>query len=461
MRNSRAALCTARFLGLALAASALWSAPALAAPSARTQAPPALPVSTPAAAGLSMERLDHMRDFFRGEVDKNSAAGYVLLVARGGKLVYSAAIGMRDRTRQIPMTLDTRFRIASMSKPITSVAVLMLYEEGRLHLDDPVSRFLPEFADERVFTGVDAQGALITEPAKAPITIRHLLTHTSGLGYLFDSSTPLGKAYNALPITPDRTLADTVRALAGVPLYFQPGTGWRYSYADDVLGRLVEVVAGMPFERFLKTRLFEPLGMTHTGFYLPESDLPLLATLYKHGSTGELEPSDAPMLGSPTDPNRWPSGGGGLISTAADYLRFAQMLENGGSLEGKRILSPVTVALMGSNHVPDDAMFKFWGADSRGLGYGLGVGVIIDAVSSPYAGFIGDYSWGGLWDTHWVASPRTGIVAVLLTQVDPRGNRSPQRTDPDFRDLLFASVERIDAEPAQAGSSPAPRAAAR
>jgi len=189
--------------------------------------------------------------------------------------------------------------------------------------------------------------------------------------------------------------------------------------------------------------------------------LPLLATLYKHGSAGELEPSDAPLLGSPADPNRWPSGGGGLISTAGDYLRFAQMLENGGSLEGKRILSPVTVALMGSNHVPDDAMFKFWGADSRGLGYGLGVGVIIDAVSSPYAGFIGDYSWGGLWDTHWVASPRTGIVAVLLTQVDPRGNRSPQRTDPDFRDLLFASVERIDAEPAQAGSSPAPRAAAR
>jgi CubicO group peptidase (beta-lactamase class C family) len=397
---------------------------------------------------MSRERLDHMRDFFRGEVNKNSAAGYVLLVARGGKLVYSAAIGMRDRARQLPMTSDTRFRIASMTKPITAVAVLMLYEEGRFHLDDPVFRFLPEFANERVFSGVDAQGALITVPAKEPITIRHLLTHTSGLGYLFDPSTPLGKTYNAMSITDHSTLADVVRAIAGVPLYFQPGTGWRYSYADDVLGRLVEVVSGMPFERFLKARLFEPLGMTHTGFYLPESDLPLLATLYKHGPTGDLEPSDTSTLGSPADPNRWPSGGGGLISTAGDYLRFAQMLENGGSLEGKRVLSPVTVALMSSNHVPDDALFKFWGAGSMGLGYGLGVGVVIEAASSPQAGFTGDYSWGGLWDTHWVASPRTGIVAVLLTQMDPRGGGPPQRTDPDFRDLLFASVERIDPPPA-------------
>jgi CubicO group peptidase (beta-lactamase class C family) len=398
---------------------------------------------------MSMERLDHMRDFFRGEVDKNSTAGYVLLVAREGKLVYSAAIGMRDRARQLPMTLDTRFRIASMTKPITAVAVLMLYEEGRFHLDDPVSRFLPEFANERVFSGVDAQGALITEPAKEPITIRHLLTHTSGLGYLFDSSTPLGKTYNALPITTHSSLADAVRAIAGAPLYFQPGTGWRYSYADDVLGRLVEVVSGMPFERFLEERLFEPLGMTHTGFYIPESDLALLAALYKHGPTGELEPSDASALGPPTDSQRWPSGGGGLISTAGDYLRFAQMLENGGALKGRRILSPVTVALMSSNHVPEDAMFKFWGPDSRGLGYGLGVGVVIDAKSYPQAGFAGDYSWGGFWDTHWVASPRSGVVAVLLTQMDPRGNQTPQRTDPDFRDLLFACLERIDPPPAQ------------
>jgi CubicO group peptidase (beta-lactamase class C family) len=449
MRNSPAAPRAARLLGLALAAaSALALESALAAPPAHAQASPVLPASTPAGAGMSMERLDRMRDFFRGEVDKNSAAGYVLMVARGGKLVYSAAIGMRDRARQVPMTFDTRFRIASMTKPITAAAVLMLYEEGRFHLDDPVSRFLPEFANERVFTGVDAQGGLVTEAAKEPITIRHLLTHSAGLGYVFDYSTPLGKAYNALPITPHSTLADVIRAIAGAPLYFEPGAGWRYSYADDVLGRLVEAVSGMSFERFLKQRLFEPLGMTHTGFSIPESDLPLLATLYKHNSTGELEPSDPSVLGSPTDPSRWPSGGGGLISTAGDYLRFAQMLENGGALNGKRILSPVTVALMSSNQVPEDAMLKFWGPDSRGLGYGLGIGVVIDAKSYPQAGFVGDYSWGGFFDTHWVASPRSGVVAVLMTQVDPRGNQAPQRTDPDFRNLLFASVERIDPPPA-------------
>jgi CubicO group peptidase (beta-lactamase class C family) len=331
-----------------------------------------------------------------------------------------------------------------MTKPITAVAVLMLYEEGRFLLDDPVSRFLPEFANPRVFTAVDAQGALVTEPAKQPITIRHLLTHTAGLGYVFDASTPLGKAYDAVPRTPDRTLAEVVRAIASVPLYHQPGADWRYSYADDVLGRLVEVVSGMPFERFLQARLFDPLGMTHTGFSVPESSLALLATVYSHTATGDLEPRDLSALGSPADPNRWPSGGGGLISTAGDYLRFAQMLATGGSFEGKRYLSPVTVNLMISNHVPDDAMFKFWGANSRGLGYGLGVGVLIDAVSSPQAGLNGDYSWGGFWDTHWLVSPRTAIVAVLMAQVDPRGNTTPQRTGPDFRNLLFASVERLD-----------------
>jgi CubicO group peptidase (beta-lactamase class C family) len=261
---------------------------------------------------------------------------------------------------------------------------------------------------------------------------------------VFDASTPLGKAYDAVPRTPDRTLAEVVRAIASVPLYHQPGADWRYSYADDVLGRLVEVVSGMPFERFLQARLFDPLGMTHTGFSVPESSLALLATVYSHTATGDLEPRDLSALGSPADPNRWPSGGGGLISTAGDYLRFAQMLATGGSFEGKRYLSPVTVNLMISNHVPDDAMFKFWGANSRGLGYGLGVGVLIDAVSSPQAGLNGDYSWGGFWDTHWLVSPRTAIVAVLMAQVDPRGNTTPQRTGPDFRNLLFASVERLD-----------------
>jgi CubicO group peptidase (beta-lactamase class C family) len=215
-----------------------------------------------------------------------------------------------------------------------------------------------------------------------------------------------------------------------------------------VLGRLVEVVSGVPFERFLQTRLFDPLGMSHTGFHLPRADLPLLATVYRHTPDGGLEPADLGPYADATDPHRWPSGGGGLLSTAGDYLRFAQMLANGGSLEGRQYLSPVTVALMSSNQVPDDAMLKYWGANSKGLGYGLGVGVVIDAASSPQADLPGDYSWGGFLDTHWIASPRSGIVAVLLAQLDPRGNAAPQRTDADFHNLLFAAVAGL--EPAAA-----------
>ena len=406
----------------------------------------ALPRATPAAVGLSAGRLERMADHFRAEVAKRSAAGYVLIVARYGKVAYSSAVGMRDRERQLPMTLDTRFRLASMTKPITSVAVLMLYEEGRFQLDDPVSRFLPEFADMRVFTGVDANGNLTGEPVKRPITIRHLLTHTSGLGYgpAYDPPSALTKAYAALKLGAPGSLADKVREIASLPLYAHPGEEWRYSFADDVLGRLVEVVSGMPFDRFLTARLFDPLGLRAIGFVVPDVDAGLLAAVYKHNPAGDLERSDLELFQAPTDPARWPSGGAGLVSTAGDYLRFAQMLANGGSLDGREYLSPVTVALMTANHVPDDALFKYWGANSRGLGYGLGVGVEIDANGAPQAGCTGDYSWGGFLDTHWVVSPRTGIVGVLLTQIDPRGNTTPQRTDVDFRNLLFAAVTRLD-----------------
>lgn len=406
--------------------------------------PPAspLPSANPGAMGLSSERLDRLAAHFAGEVDRRHAAGYTLLVARDGKLVYSKAIGFRDLEHRVPMTMDTRFRIASMTKPVTTVAVLMLYEEGKFLLDDPLGRFLPEFAHPRVYTGVDAEGHFTTEPARRDITIRDLLTHASGLGYAagFDRTTPLGKAYAALDLTSPGTLADKIRLLATMPLYFHPGENWRYSYADDVLGRLIEVVSGMPFETFLDQRLFKPLKMQATTFYLPAADKPLLATIYKHDPDQGVKPSDSRWLSDPTTTDRWPSGGGGLISTAGDYLRFAQMLANGGHFEGHQYLSPVTVDLMTSNQVPEDAMFKYWGSDSVGLGYGLGVGVEIDTRRAPQAGYAGDYSWGGALDTHWLASPATGLVAVLLNQIDPSGNTEPQRTDREFRNLLFAAV---------------------
>jgi CubicO group peptidase (beta-lactamase class C family) len=403
-------------------------------------ASPPLPAQAPRTEGMSPTRLQQLNDFFAGEAERQSAAGYVLAVARHGKLVDAAAVGYRDIEHRVPMSLDTRFRIASMSKPVTSVAVLMLYEEGRFHLDDPIKRWLPEFAQPRVYTGVDADGNLQSEPAKRDITIRDLLTHSSGLGYLFDYQTPLGKAWLSLKIDRHASLAEGTRQIASLPLYFSPGEGWQYSYAHDVLGRLVEVVAGMPFQEFLKERLFTPLKMNSTGFYLTPETVPLLATMYVRGADGALQTDRAAWLAQPDDSELTPSGGGGLISTAGDYLRFAQMLANGGSLEGHQVLSPVTVALMTHNQVPVDAMQKFWGADSVGLGFGLGVGVEVDASHAPQAGYDGDYEWGGVFDTHWLVSPRTGLVAVLLAQIDPSGNKHPQRTDVDFRNLLFAAV---------------------
>jgi CubicO group peptidase (beta-lactamase class C family) len=402
----------------------------------------ALPQGDPAKHGLSAARLQRMADFYGEQVAQQVGAGYVLMIARDGELVFARAIGQRDRERKLPMTLDTRFRIASMTKPVTSVAALMLYEEGRFALDDPVARFLPEFEQSRVLTGADAQGKLQTEPAKRPISIRDLLTHQGGLGYgpPFDADALLAPAYAKAEINAAPTLAEAVRRIAALPLYSHPGEQWRYSFSDDVLGRLVEVVSGMPFERFLATRIFTPLGMSATAFGVTPGEAPV-ATVYKRDAAGALSPTEWRTLA-------WPSGGGGLVSTAGDYLRFAQMLANGGSLDAQQILSPATVALMTSNLVPEDAQQKYWKRDSNGLGYGFGVGVLFDARQATHAGFVGDFSWGGYLDTQWLASPRSGLVAVLLCQVAPTPGAPPRRTYVELRNLLFATLTRLDATPA-------------
>jgi len=402
-----------------------------------------LPQAKPETVGISSARLARLTTHFAHEAEIQSAAGYVMMVAREGKLVYANAVGQQDIEHHIPMSLTTRFRIASMTKPITTVAVLMLYEQGKFHLDDPISRFLPEFAHPKVFIGLDANNNFLTDSAHREITIRDLLTHSSGLGYVFDPKTPLGRAYGTLGITPATELAEVVQKIATLPLYFHPGEDWRYSFSDDVLGRLVEVIAGVPFDQFLATEIFKPLGMNSTGFYVAPSEKAQVATVYKHTPEGTLTPSDlSRLVGDVTDAHRWPSGGGGLISTAGDYLRFAQMLANSGTFEGHEYLSPATVALMTQNQVPDDAMYKYWGADSVGLGYGLGVGVQLDGRHSLHASYAGDFSWGGVWGTHWVASPKTGLVAVCLTQIDRSGNTTPQRTETDFLNLTYASLIR-------------------
>lgn len=425
-----------------VAALGAFTASVVAAPVPRDSPP--LPRANPRAVGLSRARLQRLNEFFRIQAERHRAAGYVWMVARDGKLVDEGASGYRNLANHVPMTLDTRFRIASMTKPITTVAVLKLYERGDFQLDDPVAKFLPEFAHPRVFVRMGPDGQPVTVPARDPITIRDLLTQQSGLGYVFDDTTALGKVYGTLHLTPHDSLATVVDKIAAMPLYFEPGQGWRYSFADDVLGRLVEVVSGMPFARFVHQEILAPLGMNSTGFHLSAADAPRLATLYRRQPDGELVPSHSPWLIDPTDPRVWPSGGGGLVSTAGDYLRFAQMLANGGSLDGHEILSPVTVALMTHNEVPPGAVANYFGPDSTGLGYGLGVAVELDAAHAPQAELNGDISWGGVWDTHWLVSPRAGLVAVLMTQLDPSGDTGPRRTAGDFHDLLFATVRRLD-----------------
>ncbi|NBU25784.1 MAG: class A beta-lactamase-related serine hydrolase, partial [Gammaproteobacteria bacterium] len=396
--------------------------------------------------GMSTERLEAMGRFFEQETRRDAAAGYTILVARHGKLVYSAAVGMRDREAKVPMSLDTRFRMFSMTKPVTSVAVLMLYEEGKLQLDDPVSRYLPAFAQSQVFAGVDAAGKPLTEPARQPITIRQLLTHTSGLGYGpgYDASSPIAGVWGSFNLFGPGTPDDKIRQLAGLPLYFQPGSQWRYSYATDVLGRLVEVVSGLPFADFLKQRLFDPLGMIHTGFHVPAADAGLVAVAYQRDADGKLQRVGGPLAAPPTAPPPFVSGGAGLISTAGDYLRFAQMLADKGRFGGRQYLSPATVELMTSSHVPDDSMGKAYGDKWRGLGFGLGVSPVIDYRHVPQANRNGDYTWPGVLDTNWMVSPSTGVVAVVLAQVVRGADRQPNRTYQDMHNQVYQAVTDLD-----------------
>jgi CubicO group peptidase (beta-lactamase class C family) len=401
-----------------------------------------LPRAKPESVGMSTARLAAMGEFFKRETERDAAAGYAILVARDGKLVYSAAVGMQDRERAIPMSLDTRFRIFSMTKPVTSVAVLMLYEEGKLQLDDPVSRYLPAFAQSRVMVGVDEAGQPRTEAVTRPVTVRQLLTHTSGLGYGpgYDTTSPLAPQWGAFSLYGPQSADDKIRQLTALPLYFQPGSDWRYSYATDVLGHLVEVVSGTPFAEFLQKRLFDPLGMTRTGFFVPEAEAARVASVYRRNAAGRLERLGGPFAEPPTAPPPFVSGGGGLLSTAGDYLRFAQMLADKGRFEGRRYLSPVTVELMSSQQVPDAAMGQAYGDTWRGLGFGLGVSPVIDFRHVPQANRNGDYTWPGVMDTNWMVSPSTGIVAVVLAQVARGADGQANRTYQDMHNQVYQAV---------------------
>ncbi len=399
-----------------------------------------------AEAGFDPARLARLERHYAKYVADGELAGWLLTVARNGRLAYVASNGYRDREAGLPVEDDTIWRLYSMAKPVTSVAAMMLYEEGAFQLNDPVSKFIPSFADVRVFAeGSDLKP--VTVPAVEPVRIWHLLTHTSGLTYGFHRNHPVDAQYRALGFDMDppskADLADSCDIWAGLPLLFQPGTEWNYSVATDVLGRVVEVASGMGLDEFFASRIFEPLGMTDTAFWLAGPDRDRLAALYGAGADGKAAKLTA--IGSVAD-HRLPflGGGGGLIGTAADYHKFTSMLlatpaSPAGSLNGARLLSPSTVSYMTRNHLPGGADIETFGrplaSDTpwAGLGFGLGFAVVIDPVPGRTVRSTGEFFWGGAASTAFFVDPATGVTAAFFTQLLP-SNAHPIR--PYLRQLV-------------------------
>jgi CubicO group peptidase (beta-lactamase class C family) len=407
-------------------------------PTVAEPAPQPMASTTPVRVNMSAARLDRLTQTFDARVKAGEAAGYVWLVARHGQLVTQQSVGVQTLGSAEPMRTDTLFRIASMTKPVTAVAALTLIEQGKLSLADPVKRYLPEVGAMRV---QEPAGTLV-QP-KRDITIRDLLIHTSGIGYRFDTTTPLGKAYvAAAPYETGTSLADAVSRIAAQPLYFHPGERILYSYGFDVLGRVIEVITGEPFERYVARTIFTPLGMRDTRFSLEANARNRLATAYQKQEDGSLKPMPGTLFGDPFNPAVWPSGGAGLISTAPDYLRFAQMLLNGGVLGGVRILSPASVALMTSDHLPTTLKPRLTGTPLEGQRFGLGVAVVDQLGRSAGLAGEGDYGWGGHYDTQFFISPAYDVVAVLFSQRQPRPGEEDLNTLRLFKSLVLGAVEK-------------------
>ncbi|MCY3544989.1 MAG: serine hydrolase [Chloroflexi bacterium] len=378
---------------------------------------------SPDAVGFSSGRLKRVNKMMQGYIDNGKLASGMTMLARHGKVFHFEPYGALDLESGAPVERDTIFRFYSMTKPITSVAVMMLYEEGRFSLDDPVGKFIPELASMKVYDGMGETGMRLTQQDR-PITIRHLLTHTSGLSYGFHQDSPVEEMYRKADITPsDGTLQEMVEKLGRLPLVTQPGTKWRYSFATDVLGYLVQVVSGKPFDRFLQDRIFTPLGMPDTSFYAPEEKLHRLATVYGASENGVIAPLHNDLVDRHTRPHTLFSGGGGLVSTGSDYMRFCQMLLNGGVLGDERLLAPKTVEMMRSNHLTDDmrpfAVGQSNASDTKGCGFGLGFRVVMDIAQHGIIGSNGIYSWGGAASTVFWIDPQEDLVAILLTQFMP------------------------------------------
>jgi CubicO group peptidase (beta-lactamase class C family) len=400
---------------------------------------------SPETVGLSSSRLQYLDRYVQQRyLDMGRLPGALTLIQRRGHVVHCSVQGQMDVERARPLQHDTLFRIYSMTKPITSVALMMLVEEGLIALDDPVHRYIPQWRNLGVFEG-GVVGSFRTRPASRPMRIIDLCRHTSGLTYGLQQRTNVDAAYRKLGYGDPAgtgTLDTMIEGLANIPLEASPGELWNYSVSTDVLGYLVGKVSGLPFEDFVRQRIFAPLGMADTDFYVPAAKASRLAACYAFVADGRMklqdDPETSPYLREPS----FVSGGGGLVSTAADYLRFCRMLLNGGTLDGARLLSPKTIELMTMNHLPggkelhDMSVALFSEASYAGVGFGLGFAVTTDPARCLIPGSAGDFSWGGMASTYFWIDPREQLIVIFMTQLIPSTIYNIRR---ELRTLVYSA----------------------
>jgi CubicO group peptidase (beta-lactamase class C family) len=392
-------------------------------------------VVKPESVGFSPERLERLHALIQGEIDQKQLAGAVTILARHGKIVEYRTYGQRDIASATPMTKDTIFRDYSMTKPVTGVAMMTLYEEGKWLPNDLISKYIPEFAHLKVYKGVDADGKMIlVDPDHAP-TMRELLTHTAGFSY-GNGKTPADAMYHDLKVMQSANLQEMIDKLAKIPLLYQPGQGWLYSASMDIQGYIVEKLSGQSLPDYDREHIFTPLGMTDAGFFVPQDKRSRFATNYRPNPQGEL------VAAAPGDYAAQPtmaSGGGGMVSTAEDYYRFAQMLANGGELDGKRVLAPSTVKLMTSNHTPASLMTGEFGIGMSvirpGFGWGYDCAVIFDPPEANLSDGKGTFFWDGAAGTWFFVDPTNDIVFVSMIQ---------RMGSPDNHAIMYKSHAVVD-----------------
>jgi CubicO group peptidase (beta-lactamase class C family) len=377
--------------------------------------------ATPEQVGLSSEALAKIDAYLQAYVEDGTLAGVVTWVARHGKTVHTSVMGKKDLDTGEPLALDTIFRIFSMTKPVTGVAMSILWDEGRWRPDDPIAKHLPEFDGARVFDGVNADGSARTAPADSPPTLRQLLTHTAGLSYGFNPEDPVDKLYQGAGVWQSASLAEFSRKVAALPLAYPPGSQWRYSMSMDIQAAMIERLTGMTAPAFYRTRIFEPLGMVDTAFHTPPEKRARLATLYRWSATRKRLVESPPILGPDWDaPPPLANGGGGLVSTAADYARFAQMLLNGGEFGGQRIVSEAALKQQMSNHLSDELMAAGHGVGLQqirpGFGHGFNGAVFTDPEAAGVPVGVGTYHWDGAAGTWFWVDPVHDLLYVGMIQ---------------------------------------------